>query len=103
MDFADSKCVDFHDHVYALLGFHRSTSVQIVPDYSKSELQLFLEVTTHLRRAYHGTVDPSPRARYRKAAELSQRNLKLTSDLPEVREVGEDLQEMNNNHPFWLP
>jgi hypothetical protein len=42
----DSKCTDLHDHIYALISLDSKASEAIVPDYSKSLLELFVEVTS---------------------------------------------------------
>jgi hypothetical protein len=45
----DSHCTQLHDHVYALISVSDNAPGKIVPDYSKSLLQLFLEVTSFLQ------------------------------------------------------
>lgn len=42
----DSKCTDLHDHIYALISLDSKASEAIVPDYTKSLLDLFVEVTS---------------------------------------------------------
>ena len=42
----DSKCTDLHDHIYALISLDSRASEAIVPDYTKSLLDLFVEVTS---------------------------------------------------------
>lgn len=42
----DSKCTDPHDHIYALISLDKKASEAIVPDYTKSLLDLFVEVTS---------------------------------------------------------
>lgn len=46
--FYNSQSADFHDHVYALLLLSRRASANVVPEYGKSRIDVFLEVALYL-------------------------------------------------------
>ena len=50
-DFKEAKCTDVRDHIYALLSLSGPASENIMPDYTKSAMQLFLDVTVYFRLA----------------------------------------------------
>jgi hypothetical protein len=57
-----SRCSDIHDHVYALLPLNPWASKEIVPDYEKSNLDLFLEMCQHFKLNFARGAGPSDKA-----------------------------------------
>ena len=60
-NFEEAKCTDVRDHIYALLSLNGPASENIMPDYTKSATQLFLDVTMYFRSAYD---KEEPRGRF---------------------------------------
>ncbi|KAF3045372.1 hypothetical protein E8E11_001290 [Didymella keratinophila] len=46
--YGDSDCANIHDHIYALLPFHRSAALVIVLDYGKSTFQLLCDLLDYV-------------------------------------------------------
>ena len=93
---AGARCSDPHDHVYALLSLHGVARSEIVPDYRKHLLQLFLDVLSFLDRESEvdfKTITIMTRAltmlqerlRLNDCAEASQARLKLIYRLGSIR------------------
>lgn len=47
--FSKSQCSDIRDHIYGLLSLNAWASENIVPDYGKSALELFVDVSQHFK------------------------------------------------------
>jgi hypothetical protein len=82
-----SKCTALHDGVYALLSLSGVLSANIVPDYTKSILQIFLEVTAIFREGYKAADNAFTRRVIFLAVKSLPERLQLAVECVEVQEV----------------
>ena len=83
-DFKEAKCTDVRDHIYALLSLDGPASEKIIPDYTKSATQLFLDVAVYFRSAYDKEGFPD-RALYYQGVKAMPEILGLDIDHPDVK------------------
>jgi hypothetical protein len=85
---ARAACADPHDHVYALLSLHGAARLEIIPDYTKHPLQLFIEVVEFLDRNIRADMESVLSMTY--ATILMQEKLGL-NDCAEASQARESL------------
>ena len=82
--FKEAKCTDVRDHIYALLSLDGPASEKIIPDYTKSATQLFLDVAVYFRTAYDKQGLPS-RSFYYHALKAISQILSLDINHPDIK------------------